>query len=193
MYRDMVERILVEVRQGLKVCVVFYGHPGVFVDPAHEAIRQARREGFKAYMLPGISALDCLFADLDLDPGRNGCQIFEATDFLIRRRRFDPCSALVLWQIAMIDNYGFYQKGKQARGLAILVEELERDYGANHQVIIYEAAVYPVCEPVIHSIPLYKLPEIPVSETATLFVPPNMTAPLDDEMLARLDLSSLEG
>ena len=42
MHREMVEHILTEVRRGLEVCAVFYGHPGVFVDPAHEAIKQAR-------------------------------------------------------------------------------------------------------------------------------------------------------
>jgi len=53
----MVERTVTFVRWGLNVCAVFYGHPGVFADPAHNAIRLARREGFRALMLPGISAL----------------------------------------------------------------------------------------------------------------------------------------
>src|SRR5690242_4178786 len=56
-YDEMVERILAEVRQGKKVCVVFYGHPGVFARATHEAIRRARSEGFPARMLPGVSAL----------------------------------------------------------------------------------------------------------------------------------------
>jgi siroheme synthase len=30
MHQQMVERILVEVRRGRRVCAVFYGHPGVF-------------------------------------------------------------------------------------------------------------------------------------------------------------------
>ncbi|NIT60560.1 MAG: hypothetical protein GWN00_31470, partial [Aliifodinibius sp.] len=53
LYQEIVARILVEVRRGLRVCAVFYGHPGVFADPAHEAIRQARREGFNVKVLPG--------------------------------------------------------------------------------------------------------------------------------------------
>jgi len=56
----MVERILKNVKDGFKVCVVFYGHPGVFVQPSHEAIRIARLEGFSARMLPGISAEELL-------------------------------------------------------------------------------------------------------------------------------------
>src|SRR5690242_1848360 len=79
-YHAIAEHILAHVRQGLQVCAVFYGHPSVFVTPAHEALRQARREGFKAWIAPGISAEDCLFADLAIDPAYHGCQSFEATD-----------------------------------------------------------------------------------------------------------------
>ena len=189
-YREMVDRILAEVRQGLNVCAVFYGHPGVFAYPTHEAIKQARREGFRAQMLPGISAEDCLFADLGLDPGRNGCQSFEATDFLIRGRKFDPTSALILWQIATIGNLGFYQEGIQLRGLTVLAEVLETYDGSDHEVIVYEAAVYyPVCEPVIQYIPLSKLAEIRVTLVSTLYVPPQAPAPVDSEMMARLGMS----
>ena len=189
-YREMVDRILLEVRQGLNVCAVFYGHPGVFTYPTHEAIKQARREGFRAQMLPGISAEDCLFADLGLDPGCHGCQSFEATDFLIRHRKFDPTSALILWQIAMIGNLGFYQAGMQLRGLNVLTEVLETYYGSDYEVIVYEAAVYyPVCEPVIQHIPLSKLTDTNVTLISTLYVPPQKSSLIDSEMMVRLGIS----
>lgn len=190
MHRAMVERILTEVRQGLTVCAVFYGHPGVFVDPAHEAIRQARHEGFPARMLPGISALDCLFADLGVDPGKNGCQSFEATDFLIRRRKFDPTSALILWQIAVIGHLGFYQNGGHGHGLSVLTEELQRWYAPDHEVLVYEAAVYPVGAPVIQRLPLGQLAEAKITEVSTLYIPPKGTASVDQEMMVRLGMAA---
>ena len=190
-YREMTERMLTEVRKGLNVCAVFYGHPGVFADPAHAAIKQAREEGFQSQMLPGISAEDCLFADLGVDPGKNGCQSFEATDFLIRRRKFDPTSVLILWQIAMIGNLGFYEQGGHVQRLKILAEVLEKDYGADHEVVVYEAAVYyPVCSPVIDRIPLSKLPEAKVTEVSTLYVPPIAMASVDHSMMARLGIDN---
>ena len=190
-YREMTERMLSEVRKGLNVCAVFYGHPGVFAEPAHAAIKQAREEGFRSQMLPGISAEDCLFADLGIDPGKNGCQSFEATDFLIRRRKFDPTSVLILWQISMVGNLGFYEKGGHVQGLKILAEVLEKDYGADHEVIVYEAAVYyPVCSPVIDRIPLSKLPEAKVTEVSTLYVPPIAMASVDRSMMARLGIDN---
>lgn len=189
MHQAMVERILTEVRQGLRVCVVFYGHPGVFVDPAHEAIRRARSEGFTARMLPGISAQDCLFADLGVDPGKNGCQSFEATDFLIRRRKFDPTSALILWQIAVIGHLGFYQNDGHRHGVRVLMEELQRWYAPEHEVVVYEAAVYPVCEPVIQRLPLGRLGEAKITEVSTLYIPAKSAAAIDTAMMARLGMA----
>lgn len=188
MYREVVARILAEVRKGFSVCVVFYGHPGVFVDASHEAIRQARREGFNARMLPGISAQACLFADLGLDPGRNGCQSFEATDFLIRSRQFDLYSALILWQIALIGYLGFDQEEVNQVGIEILAEHLQRHYGPDHEVTVYEAAIYPVSKPLIQPVHLHQLPQTTFSERATLYVPPKGPAPVNAEMMARLGL-----
>jgi len=89
-YDQMVDRIVQAVSEGHKVCVAFYGHPGVFVTPSHEAIRRVRELGLNAQMLPGVSAEDCLIADLGIDPSRFGCQSYEATQFLFRDYRIDP-------------------------------------------------------------------------------------------------------
>jgi hypothetical protein len=71
----------------------------------------------------------------------------------------------------------------------VLTEVLETYYGADHEVTVYEAAVYyPVCEPVMQLIPLFKLPEAPVTLVSTLYVPPLAPAPVDREMMARLGL-----
>jgi uncharacterized protein YabN with tetrapyrrole methylase and pyrophosphatase domain len=170
-YDAIVEAILERVRRGGHVCVAFYGHPGVFVDPSHEAIRGARREGFEARMLPAVSAEDCLFADLGVDPGRAGCQSYEATDFLLRERRVDPSAALILWQIGVVGNLTFVPEGDMSR-LPLLVECVGRYYPPQHEVILYEASVYPVCDPVISRVKLAELAEADISPIATLYVPP---------------------
>src|SRR5262245_59944395 len=141
-YEAMVVEILSHVRKGLDVCAAFYGHPGVFVAPSHEAVRRAREEGFRARMLPGISAEDCLFADLGVDPARFGCQSYEATDFLVHGRRIDTTGALVLWQLGTVGNAEAAEEAKP-RGLAVLVEVLLARYPSDHEVVVYEASPYP--------------------------------------------------
>src|SRR5262249_28890628 len=81
-YGAIVEAIVDRVRAGKRVCAALYGHPGVADIVGHESVRRAREEGFEATMLPAVSAIDCLFADLGLDPATSGCQMFEATDFV---------------------------------------------------------------------------------------------------------------
>ena len=134
-YQEMVERILAPLRRGLDVCAAFYGHPGVMANPSHAAIRQARGEGYDARMLPAISAADCLYADLGVDPGAEGCQSFEASDFLLRHRRFDPTSTLLLWQIGAIGVKTLPAEPCNRNGLAVLSEVLEEHYPAHHEVV----------------------------------------------------------
>jgi uncharacterized protein YabN with tetrapyrrole methylase and pyrophosphatase domain len=186
-YNEIVERVIKTIRMGLRVTLAFYGHPGVFVDPSHEVVRRARAEGFNATMLPGISAEDCLFADLGVDPGQDGCQSYEATDFLLRRRKFDPRTPLILWQVGCIGVATYCTKNIWSRaGLRLLTKVLRNTYPAEHQVVIYEAPEYPVCRPVTETVSLSKLPQARVSIISTLFVPPREFARTDRKMLARL-------
>ncbi len=189
-YAEMVERILAPVRQGRRVCVALYGHPGVFVGPSHTAIARARAEGHEAFMLPGISAEDCLVADLGVDPAQDGCQSFEATDFLVRKRRFDPRSSLILWQIGGIGVRTFHRSELWNReGLVVLAERLLEDYPPDHPVTVYEAAQLPVVEPKKDRIPLAELPRARVTLISTLYVPPVAKAEVDPAMMARLGLA----
>lgn len=186
-YEEIVERILAPMRQGRRVCAIFYGHPGVFANSPHEAIRRARAEGFTARMLPGISALDCLFADVGLDPGDVGCQEYEATDFLLRRRRFDPCSGLVLWQIGVVGVVDYREEELWSReGLDVLAERLLETYPAEHEVVVYEATTLPVLPPKILRLPLSALAAADVTAISTLYVPPLPDRDTDMVMLRRL-------
>lgn len=187
-YRQMVERVLGSVRSGYDVCLVSYGHPGVFAFPMHEALRVARSEGYRAEMIPGISAEDCLFADLGVDPGAAGCQSFEATDFLVRQRIFDPTSALILWQIGVIaeDSYKDEPELWNPAGLQVLLDCLISHYSEDHEAIVYEAAPYAWCTPRIDRKTLRTLLTAKITPLSTLYVPPKEPRPLDPDILDRL-------
>jgi uncharacterized protein YabN with tetrapyrrole methylase and pyrophosphatase domain len=184
-YREMTRRVMRAVRGGADVCVAFYGHPGVCADTPHQVIESARREGYRARMLPAVSALDCLFADLGLDPADYGCQCFDATDFLASRRVFDPTSLLVLWQVGVLGEPGF-RGGMICRPerLQVLASALRRRYPARHPVVLYDAAEFPLCEPRITTLPLARLPGQTVRPVTTLLVPPKAPRP-DDAGIVR--------
>jgi len=189
-YQTITERILYYVKKGLNVCVIFYGHPGVFVDSSYESIRLARQEGFSASMLPGISAEDCLFSDLNIDPSI-GCQSFEATGFLVRKRKFDTSSHLILWQIGVIGEFIHKDTADYSKhGLTVLVDYLKHYYDADHEVVVYQAAQYAIYKPIIQRVLLSNLHEAQINVFSTLYVPPKGQAPLDYGMVDRLGLLS---
>jgi len=171
-YEEMVERVLTPLRAGLRVCAAFYGHPGVLCDPGHEAVRRAGREGFAAMMLPGVSAIDCLIADLEIEPS-SGLQSYLADDFIVNRRRHDPRCMLVLWQTGAI-GVRTTRRGRlwSRAGIQRLEKRLLEQYPSDHVVAIYEAAHFPTCPPVIQRIPLNRLGRAGVTIASTLYVPP---------------------
>ncbi len=186
--------MLTEVRAGKQVCGAFYGHPGVFALPPHKAIALARTEGYEAHMEPGVSAEDCLYADLGFDPGRYGCQHYEASQFMFYRRRIDPSAYLILWQIGVAGDQSFAKFSTTPQYRRVLVDLLTADYDLNHEVILYRAATLPLHEPRIERLPLGKLPEAEVDMHMTLVIPPARTLepnPEIRERLSALDAASI--
>jgi hypothetical protein len=183
----MVEAMLAEVRAGRRVCGAFYGHPGVFAKAPHDAIVQARAEGFDAHMEPGVSAEDCLYADLGIDPGRVGCQHYEASQLLFYRRVVDPSAYLVLWQVGIAGDRTYKRFATGPAHRQLLVDRLRETYPADHAVIVYEAATLPIAPPRMETIPLHALTTIQLHMHSTLVVPPCAPLQRDEAMLARIE------
>jgi len=171
-YRRMVDVMLAEVRAGKKVCGVFYGHPGVFAWPPHKAIEVARSEGYRAHMEPGISAEDCLYADLGINPGKVGCQHYEASQLMFYQRRIDPTAYLVLWQVGIAGDQSLARFSTGAAYRQVLVDVLARDYPLDHEIIVYRCATLPIHEPHIEKITLGKLPGSDIDLDMTVVIPP---------------------
>jgi uncharacterized protein YabN with tetrapyrrole methylase and pyrophosphatase domain len=188
-YAEMVDRLLAPLASGDHVVGVFYGHPGVFVWPAHEALRRARAAGHQATMYPGISAEDCLIADLGLDPAVQGCQSFEASDFLLYPRRIDPSALLILWQPVILGDIRRSSFDTDPAWVRVLAEVLAEDYPDDHPVTIYEAATLPLAEPRIERVPLNRLHRVTFTQQSTLVLTPVGPPPISFERLARLGVS----
>tara|TARA_B100000427_G_scaffold124015_1_gene103224 strand:+ start:1535 stop:2362 length:828 start_codon:yes stop_codon:yes gene_type:complete len=190
-YDQMADRIVQAVSEGHKVCVAFYGHPGVFVTPSHEAIRRVRELGLNAQMLPGVSAEDCLIADLGIDPSRFGCQSYEATQFMFRDYRIDPYMTQIIWQIGLAGeaSLSVLDATHNQLGLVMLADILREHYPDNHELIIYEAATLPICEPKIQKILLSELTLAKLTLISTLVVPSLGLPEYRQDRLAKLGLT----
>ncbi len=185
-YRQMVQAMLTEVRAGRRVCGAFYGHPGVFAWSPHKAIEMARAEGYHAHMEPGISAEDCLYAALGIDPGTVGCQHFEASQMMFYRRRVDPTAYLVVWQVGLAGDQSLKRFSTGPAYRQILVDVLARDYPLDHEVILYRAPTLPLHHPRIERLALGDLPQAFIEVADTLVIPPASSLQADPEIRARL-------
>ncbi|AKS42899.1 SAM-dependent methyltransferase [Wenzhouxiangella marina] len=185
-YEAMTERLLAPLGRGESVCAVFYGHPGVFACVPHRAIERARHLGHVARMEPGISAEDCLVADLGLDPGERGMLACEATQFLINQREADPSALLILWQVTLTGNLDCIGFEAHPPSLELLVGKLARWYPLETEVILYEAARLPIEPFRADRLPLADLPRAGFKEWTTLVIPPIKALELDEAMVRQL-------
>jgi hypothetical protein len=191
-YMEMAEAQLYWVRQGLRVVVIFYGHPGIFVLSTHRAIQIARREGHRAVMRAAVSALDTLCADLGVDPSHPGLQTHEATDCLIRRRRIDTSLHVVLWQVGLIGELGYRRQGYLNSHFSYFVSWLEELYGPGYEITHYIGARYPGTDPLIQVLSLAELHDPArqrdVTGLSTFYIPPRDAVAMDQRTAVDLGL-----
>jgi hypothetical protein len=60
---------------------------------------------------------------------------------------------------------------------------LRRAYPARHRIVLYEAAQFPICEPVIRRVALGRLSRARVRPVTTIYVPPLPDRPVDTKIM----------
>lgn len=188
-YQAIAEYILTILRKNLHVCVVIYGHPTVLAQPTLDAVKQARKEGYYAKALPGISSEDCIYADLLIDPSSCGSQLFEATDFILRKRKIDSSSHLFLFQIGYLGTLKHKEPENKNKIMKVLLEYLMQFYNKKHGIFLYEAAQYPTFEPRIEQLALGSLPSADISPLTTLYIPPAHKSDNDKRILSAFKIN----
>jgi len=191
-YRKWIELILIELRRGKKVCGAFYGHPGVFAWPPHESIRQARKEGFKAHMEPGISAEDCLYADLGIDPGTRGCIHYEASQFMFKKKTLDTSSYLVMWQVGIAGDQSLAKFSTSSQLRQVFIDMLLEFYPKDHTITLYECAILSIEKPRIDTIELQNLAAADISLKTTVVIPPCRVPQSNTHILNLLDKMQID-
>lgn len=193
-YREWVDLMITEVRAGKRVCAVFYGHPGIFAWSPHKVVELARAEGYQAHMEAGISAEDCLYADLGIDPGRVGCQHLEASQLLFFERNLDTTGHVILWQLGVVGDRSLGRFRTPDAYRELLVERLLEDYPADHKIIIYKAPTLPIEGPRIQRMTLKDFVGAEFTGQETLVLPPRHALKPNVVMRARLDaLDAIHG
>ncbi|CZP45208.1 Tetrapyrrole (Corrin/Porphyrin) Methylases [Legionella pneumophila] len=184
-YQALTNYIIEEYKKVSILCVVFYGHPTFFADSALNAVRKIKKDGGEAIILPAISAQDCLFSDLEIDPGDQGCFSIEATELVLFERCIDVHAHLILWQVA---NFG-RTDGEKTNNLSILKNYLTGFYPEDYSICLYVAPSLPTCSPKIEWIQLCNLELSVISTITTVYIPPIEKKAISNKYLKLLDLA----
>ena len=143
-YVQMAETLLNDVRKVFYVVGCFYGHPGVFANSPHRAVPIALDEGYDTKMLPGVSAEDCLYADLNINTSRPGCQTLRASDIVLGERPIETHCHVNIFQVGAVSMQDFNFKGFQRIKFPALAERHLKDYGPDHTIVHYTTSQYSI-------------------------------------------------
>jgi precorrin-3B methylase len=185
-YHKMAKRVIDAGRTASRpVTLGVYGHPTVFVTPTRIIQDEASQCGLRVKVLPGLSSIDCIFAEIGFDPG-TGIHMYEATDFLLRRFRPDPAVPLFLWQIGALETGLYTARPSRPERFTRLREYLQRFYPEDHIVYLLRTATYPFTRSEQHAFYLrdFEKQYARVDPIHTLYVPPAREQPLQDPELS---------
>ncbi len=191
-YSNITSEVSGEVIAGNCVTLVFYGHPCVFVRPMRLLINALEPKGHQVKILPAVSALDALLADLKAPLSTEGLQNYEATDLVLYERHLDPRSPLVIWQAGTFANIKVSSElglGTNQKKLIFFINYLQRFYDGKHTIMIYDGSIYPGYKPEIKSICIKDLNCNVLTPTSTLYIPPSQQARINKTTLKQLGLS----
>jgi uncharacterized protein YabN with tetrapyrrole methylase and pyrophosphatase domain len=187
-YHQMAASVLAAALEHQPVCFALQGHPVVGATAPALVKRLAPLLDLEVVVLPGISAMDCIFAELMLDPVVEGLQNYEATDLLLRRRQLQNDVPLLIWQVGTLESRMHSRKISKPERFYRFRDYLRQFYPPDHPVAAIYAAPHPLMTTRLEWFPLAKIAEKAedLHLGATLYLPPANHRPVQDRALLEL-------
>jgi hypothetical protein len=188
-YEHMAARVVDAALDHPPVTFAIHGHPLVAAHPPFLVLELANALDIPVTVLPGISAIDAILADLRIDPVVHGVQMYEATDLLLRRRPLQPEVPAIIWQIGPLETCLHSMAVSRPERFSRLIAHLRQYYPPRHEVVAIYCSPHPILPPAIFRFALEDMdqyaPEIHAG--FTLYVPPAASRPIQDyDLLAKL-------
>jgi hypothetical protein len=188
-YEHMAARVVEAALDHPPVTFAIHGHPLIAAHPPFLVLELAHALGLAVEVLPGISAIDALLADLRLDPVVHGVQMYEATDLLLRRRPLQPDVPAIIWQIGPIETCLHSMRVSRPGRFARFIAHLSLYYPPRHEVVAIYCSPHPILKPAIFRFALEDMGQYAaeIHSGFTLYVPPADSRPIQDyDLLAKL-------
>jgi hypothetical protein len=188
-YEHMAARTVAAALDHPPVTFAIHGHPLVAAHAPFLILELGHALDLRVEVLPGISAIDTILADLRLDPVVHGVQMYEATDLLLRKRPLHPDVPAIIWQIGPIETALHSSRVSKPERFARFIAHLQQFYPPRHEVVAIYCSPHPIVPPTILRFALEDMGEHAhdIHGGFTLYVPPAASRPIQDyDLLARL-------
>jgi hypothetical protein len=188
-YEHMAARVMDAALDHPPVTFAIHGHPLIAAHPPFLILELAHALELQVAVLPGISAIDAILADLRLDPVVHGVQMYEATDLLLRRRPLQPDVPAIIWQIGPIETCLHSMRVSRPERFARFIAHLQQFYPPQHEVVAIYCSPHPILPPAIFRFALEDMGQYAgeIHSGFTLYVPPTASRPIQDyDLLAKL-------
>jgi uncharacterized protein YabN with tetrapyrrole methylase and pyrophosphatase domain len=188
-YNIMTAKVVEAALDHHPVTFALYGHPLVFAWPPFQVLEVASLLGLRTKVLPGVSAMDCLFVDLKLDPA-GGLQMYEATDLLLCQRPLQADIPCLVWQIGAVETRLYSQSTSKPERFSRIKNYLLKYYPPDHNATAVCCSSFPL---VPSQLTTFALKDIEMyaqdlSSGVTLYIPPVQVRPImDHELLKDID------
>jgi len=189
-YQRMADRVLQSAGENPPVTFAIHGHPLVAATAPFLVMDRARSLGLKVRVLPGVSAIDTVLADLRLDPVVHGIQMYEATDLLLRRRPLQPDVPALLWQIGPLETCLHTMRVSTPARFDRLVAHLGLFYPPRHEVVAIYCSPHPLLPSKVLRFAIEDIGQYAaeIHQGFSLYIPPVAARPIHDhELLAQLN------
>lgn len=173
-YFHMATKIIENSLYETYTVLALYGHPTIFALPPYLIHRVAKLFNKKVKIVSGISAMDCLFSDLVVDPATNGLLMYEATELLLSRRLILPDVSMLIWQVGTIETSLYNNHENLPSRFKNIKDYLLDFYPSSHPIYAYSSnSIYNQKTTLI----VFKLSEIEnyasiLGSGITLYIPP---------------------
>ena len=172
------------------VTLAIHGHPLVAAYAPFLVCDLARVLGLSVEILPGVSAMDTILAELQVDPCIEGIQMYEATDLMLRRRPLQPDVPALIWQIGNLESRLHTMRVSRPERFHGFVEYLQQFYAPNHKVIAIYTSPHPLVPADVLRFPLSEMPEHAdrIHTGFSLYIPTQGQRPIQDpNLLQKID------
>ena len=156
-YLDMASSVVDAALENPPVSLAVYGNPAFFVYPSTLIRRAAEALDLVVHVVPGISSLDTVLIDLDIDAGQSGLQLYEATALLVENRRLDPEVPCLVLQVDAVESVFHTNAPNASSRFGRLQQHLMSFYPADHLVTNVRSATFPIFGPELTTFPLCEL------------------------------------